>query len=144
MRLRSHIPAHYAPLIGVAAAQAQLDDWWSERVIRSAVEAGALLVAEESGTLAGVLQIAADAQPPTVYKLYVHPDRRGRGLAPRLLEAAIAGLPDDTARLAVEHFAANARAGAFYEREGFAIDRVVDAASGDPALAVVWRVKTLR
>jgi GNAT superfamily N-acetyltransferase len=54
-----------------------------------------------------------------VYKLYVHPGHRGRGLGRQLLDALIRQLPADADRLYIEHFAANGRAGAFYEREGF-------------------------
>jgi hypothetical protein len=31
----------------------------------------------------------------------------------------------------------------FYEREGFAVDRIEPSSTGDPALAVLWRVKPL-
>lgn len=49
-----------------------------------------------------------------------------------------------TRGLYVEHFAANARADAFYEREGYRVERVEPSPSGDPALAQVWRVRDLR
>ena len=76
-----------------------------------------------------------------IYKLYVDPAHRGRRVGPRLLQALIAQLPEDAERVFLEHFAANQRAGAFYEREGFVVDRVEPAP--DPALAVVWRVRDL-
>jgi RimJ/RimL family protein N-acetyltransferase len=56
-----------------------------------------------------------------VYKLYVHPQHRGRGLGPQLLDALTRQLPANADRLYIEHFVANERAGAFYEREGFAV-----------------------
>ena len=43
----------------------------------------------------------------------------------------------------LEHFAANERAGAFYEREGFVVDRIEPHPSGDPARATVWRVRNI-
>jgi hypothetical protein len=46
-------------------------------------------------------------------------------------------------RLYIEHFAANERAGAFYEREGYGVERTEPSPNGDPALAVVWRVRRL-
>jgi hypothetical protein len=58
-----------------------------------------------------------------------------------LIDALAEHLPDDAQRLCVEHFAANTRAGVFYEREGFAVERVEPSPSGDPALDVVWRVR---
>lgn len=46
-------------------------------------------------------------------------------------------------RLRIEHFAANERAGAFYEREGFTVERIEPSPTGDPALAQVWRARPL-
>lgn len=139
----AYIRPHYEPLIGVAAAERQVRDWWNARVIDRAVADRAIIVAESRDGLIGVAQFSAGAQPPTVYKLYVHPAWRGRGVGSILLDAVIRSLPADTTRIAVEHFAANERAGSFYDREGFVIDHVSEDRSGDPALAIVWRIKTL-
>jgi ribosomal protein S18 acetylase RimI-like enzyme len=62
-------------------------------------------------------------------------------LGRRLIDALVAQLPLDAERICVEHFAANERAAAFYEREGFTVDRVEP--SGDPRRAVVWRSRRL-
>ncbi len=70
-------------------------------------------------------------------------DHRGRGLGPQLIDALIGQLPADVVRLYVEHFAANERAGAFFEREGFTVERVEPSSPGDPPLAVVWRARDL-
>ena len=78
-----------------------------------------------------------------VYKLYVHPRYRGRGLGPRLIDALTRQLPADAGRLHVEHFAANERAGAFYEREAFSVQWIEPSPTGDPALGVVWRARHL-
>jgi ribosomal protein S18 acetylase RimI-like enzyme len=139
----AHVRAHYAPLIGAAAADAQVRDWWNETHLGAAVAAGLVVVAEDGGALAGVGQRGRSGADHVVYKLYVHPGQRGRGLGPRLLDALAAQLPADAERLYIEHFAANERAGAFYEREGFTVERIEPSATGDPALAVVWRVKPL-
>ncbi|ADJ50120.1 acetyltransferase [Amycolatopsis mediterranei S699] len=139
----AHVRAHYTPLIGAAAAEAQVRDWWNETHVGAAVSAGLVVVAEAGGELLGVGQRGRCGADHVVYKLYVHPGQRGRGLGPRLLDALAAQLPTGTGRLYIEHFAANERAGAFYEREGFAVDRIVPSSTGDPALAVVWRIKFL-
>jgi GNAT superfamily N-acetyltransferase len=139
----AHVSAHYAPLIGAAAADAQVRDWWNEPHLAAAVAGGLVVVAEETGELVGVGQRGRNGPEHVVYKLYVHPRQRGRGLGPRLLGALIAQLPADAGRLYIEHFAANERAGAFYEREGFTVDRIEPSATGDPALAVVWRVRAI-
>jgi ribosomal protein S18 acetylase RimI-like enzyme len=135
----AHVRAHYAPLIGAAAADEQVARWWNEEQIGAAVAAGLVVVAEAGGEVVGVGQRGRRGDDHVVYKLYVHPGHRDRRLGPRLLDALTGQLPADADRLYVEHFAANERAGAFYEREGFAVDRVEPSATGDLALGVVWR-----
>jgi GNAT superfamily N-acetyltransferase len=136
-----HIPAHYTPLIGAEAAEAQVRTWWNEAHIGMAVARGLVVVAEADGELVGVGQRGRSDEGHVVYKLYVHPDHRGRNLGPRLLDALVDRLPADADRLYIEHFAANERAGAFYEREGFPVERIEPSPTGDPRLAQVWRVR---
>jgi hypothetical protein len=59
-----------------------------------------------------------------------------------LLDALIGELPADADRLYIEHFVGNERAGAFYEREGFSVERIDPSPTGNPALGVVWRART--
>lgn len=139
----AHIRPHYAPLIGAAAAEEQVRRWWSETQIGAAVAAGLVVVAEEDGQLVGVGQRGRRGTDHVVYKLYVHPRCRGRGLGVRLIDALTAQLPADADRLHIEHFAANERAGGFYEREGFTVQRIEPSPTGNPALAVVWRARPL-
>jgi GNAT superfamily N-acetyltransferase len=136
----AHIRPHYTPLIGAAAADAQVRDWWNEGPIGAAVAAGLVVVAEADGEVVGVGQLGRDH---VVYKLYVSPEYRGHGVGVRLLDALISRLPADAGRLSIEHFAANERAGAFYEREGYRVERVEPSPTGDPRLAVVWRARSL-
>jgi GNAT superfamily N-acetyltransferase len=139
----THIRPHYTPLIGAEAADAQVRHWWNESAIGSAVSAGLVVVAEVDGQVVGVGQRGRNGTDHVVYKLYVSPEQRSSGLGPRLLEALTRQLPPDADRLCTEHFAANERAGAFYEREGFGVERVEPGPAGDPALAVVWRARAL-
>ena len=139
----THIRPHYAPLIGAAAAGEQVRMWWNEKHICSAVANGLVVVAEDDGQIVGVGQLGRHGADHVVYKLYLHPDYRGRGLGPRLIDALIRQLPDDADRLYVEHFAANEHAGRFYEREGFTVERTEPSPTGDPALDVVWRLRRL-
>jgi ribosomal protein S18 acetylase RimI-like enzyme len=136
----AHIRPHYTPLIGAAPADAQVRHWWNADAIGAAVAAGLVVVAEDDGRVVGVGQLGRDH---VVYKLYVSPEHRGHGLGVRLLDALIARLPADVDRLAIEHFAANERAGAFYERQGFRVERIEPGPDGDPRLAVVWRARSL-
>lgn len=137
----AHIRAHYAPLIGADAADAQVRDWWNSTALAAAVEAGVVVVADADGQLVGVGQHGRNGTEHVVYKLYVHPRYRGGGIGRLMLAALTEQLPSDADRLYIEHFAANARAGAFYEREGFEVERIEPSASGDPARDVVWRVR---
>lgn len=137
-----HIPPHYAPLIGAVAAERQVSRWWGEAQIEPAVSGGLVVVAEERGRLVGVVQRGRHGADHVLYKLYVDPRRRGLGLGPCLIEAVIRRLPPDARRLSVEHFASNTRAGAFYEREGFVVERV-ERSGTSSALDVVWRVRDL-
>ena len=139
----AHVRAHYAPLIGAHAADDQVRRWWNESHVGAAVADGLVVVAEAGGQLVGVAQRGRSGADHVVYKLYIHSEHRGRRLGPRLLDALTAQLPPDADRLCIEHFAANARAGAFYEREGFPVERIEPSPTGEPALAVVWRVRPL-
>lgn len=137
----THIRPHYTPLIGARAADAQVRRWWTESFVGTGVAGGMVVVAEADGQIVGVGQRGADH---VVYKLYVDPRYRGQGLGPRLLDALAAQLPAGVERLAIEHFVANERAGAFYEREGYTVDRIEAGPPGNPGLGTVWRSRRLR
>ncbi|MBB5955591.1 GNAT superfamily N-acetyltransferase [Saccharothrix tamanrassetensis] len=139
----THIRPHYAPLIGAAAADEQVRLWWNETHVDAAVTGGLVVVAEADGHLVGVGQRGRRSSDHVVYKLYVHPRHRGRRLGPRLLDALTGQLPADADRLYIEHFAANERAGTFYEREGFTVERIEPSPTGDPAHGVLWRTRPL-
>lgn len=131
-----YIPPHYTPLIGAEAAGEQLR-FWSETQITRAVTRGLVVVAEAAGQLVGVGQ-RGRREPGrdsdhVIYKLYVHPGLRGHGIGPRLIDALTEHM--DAEKVYVEHFAANERAGAFYEREGFEVERIEQ--------AIVWRSRPL-
>lgn len=135
-----HVQPHYAPLIGADPAAEQVRRWWNRAQLDAAVTSGHVVVAEADGHIVGVAQRGRRGADHVVYKLYVSPDWRGHGLGPRLLDALIDHLPADATRLCIEHFAANTRAGSFYEREGFTVDRIDPST---PALDVVWRSRAV-
>ncbi len=139
----AHIRPHYAPLIGGPAADEQVRNWWNETHIGAAVADGLVVVADADGQLVGVGQRGRRGADHVVYKLYLHPEHRGRGIGPQLIEALTRQLPVGADRLHIEHFLANERAGAFYERAGFTVQRVEPSLTGDPSLAVVWRARDL-
>lgn len=137
----AYVRPHYAPLIGAAAADEQVRRWWNEAHVDAGVAQGLVVVAEAERHLVGVGQRGRRGADHVVYKLYVHPLHRGRGLGQRLLDALTKQLPADADRLCIEHFVANQRAGAFYEREGFVVDRIEPGPTGEPGLGVVWRAR---
>ena len=139
----AHIRPHYAPLIGAEAADEQVRRWWNNTQVGAAVTEGLVVLAEADGQLVGVGQRGRSGADHVVYKLYVHPQHRGRGLGPQVLAGLIRQLPATVDRLYVEHFVGNERAAAFYEREGFTVERIAPSPTDDPALGVVWRVRQL-
>jgi GNAT superfamily N-acetyltransferase len=139
----SYIRPHYTPLIGASAADEQVRRWWNESQIGSAVAGGLVVVAEVGGQLIGVGQRGQRGTDHVVYKLYVHPNHRGHGLGPLLLDGLTRHLPADADRLYIEHFVANERAGEFYERHGYAVERIEPSSTGNHALDVVWRARDL-
>ncbi len=139
----AYIRPQYVPLIAADAAEEQVRRWWNETYVSAAVAAGLVVVSEADGQLVGVGQRGRAGADHVVYKLYVHPQHRGRGLGPRLIDALIRQLPAGVDRLWIEQFVANERAGAFYEREGFTVERIEPSPTGDPALTVVWPARDL-
>jgi GNAT superfamily N-acetyltransferase len=103
---------------------------------------GRVVVAEEEEAVIGVGEWSLLEGAPVIWKLYVHPSHRGKGIGPWLIHAIIDALPDGMDRIQVEHFAVNRRAGAFYEREGFREIRTVEHQT-NPVMNVVWRERSL-
>ena len=134
----AHIPDHYRPLIGNEAAQAQVDRWWNANRITQAVDGGQVTVAESDDQLVGVAERGQLGPSHVVWKLYLHPDHRGKGLGPEMLRHLIDQLPADAGALQVEVFEANRRADEFYEREGFRYVRT-EPHPVNPAMNIVWR-----
>lgn len=132
------VPPHYAPILGEEAAHTQLD-WWTPERMRPAVEARRVHVAVSAGEIVGVVQTGLFEGSYVVWKLYLSPTFRGRSLGRDLLRAAVEPLREQANHVLVEHFAGNTGAAAFYEREGWAVEKAVPARSGDPDAAVVWR-----
>ena len=137
------IPEHYAPLIGADAARAQVEQWWDERSIGEAVDVGLVVIAEEAGQVVGIGQRGPMGAEHVIWKLYLHPAHRGRGLGRELLQALVDQLPAGVGRVWIEHVAANERAGAFYEREGFTVERVEASGAEAAGTDQVWRVRRL-
>ena len=118
---RAVVPPHYTPILGASAAQSQFDLWWTPERMAAAAEAGRVHVAIAGGDvtgeqLIGVVETGTYGDDQVIWKLYLAPAVRGRGLGVELLDRAVAALPAGTEHVLVEHFAGNWQAGAFYER----------------------------
>ncbi|HZF33454.1 MAG TPA: GNAT family N-acetyltransferase [Candidatus Angelobacter sp.] len=118
---------HDTRLPGAAVMEAYLD-----RLLQQvATQSGAILVAEESGRLLGLVAcvvVQDDAVQETadsnihgyITDIYVVPERRGSGLAQALLQAAETHLaPTGISRVRISVLAANAMARRAYEKHGF-------------------------
>lgn len=132
------VPPHYTPILGARAAQAQLS-WWQQGRISTAVAAGRVHLAVADDAIVGMCETGEMDGEQVIWKLYLAPESRGRSLGVELLRQAVAALPGEPGHVLVEHVAGNTRAGAFYEREGFAVVDTEPASSGDPNAAIVWR-----
>jgi putative acetyltransferase len=109
--------------------------WWRDRLTNELLPTGEVVVAEDQfGGVAGFVTIT----PATGYldQLCVAPDHQGRGLAARLMAYAKGRAPG---RVELHVNASNARAIAFYRREGFVVTgEAVNPNSGLPVLAMRW------
>lgn len=131
-----HIPPLYTPLIGAEKAREQLN-FWTETQITRAVTRNLVVVATRDDEIVGVGQ-RGRRDPTTdsdhvIYKLYLHPDVRGQGIGPRLIDALAQQVDAD--KIYIEHFEANERAAKFYEREGFQAEREEN--------GIVWRSRPI-
>jgi GNAT superfamily N-acetyltransferase len=141
---RDVVRPHYEPIVGREHALAQVGQWWSESYLRQAVKAQLVIVADAAGEVVGVAQRGRSGADDVIYKLYVRPAERGHGLGPRLIAAIVEQLPANADRVWVEQLAANTRAAAFYQREGFIVERVEPSAGGDARTAQVWYSRAIK
>src|SRR5690625_3827540 len=132
------VPPHYSPILGADAAQGQLA-WWTRECMEPAVTAGRVHVALANHAVVGLSETGEFNGEQVIWKLYLAPDFRGGSLGTELLRHSIDALPAGVGHVLVEHFAGNARAGTFYQREGFNVIHTEAAHSDDQNAAVVWR-----
>ena len=98
------------------------------------IPGGGVIVAEAEGELLGYMAVHED----WVAQLYIRPGNWRHGIGSALLKHAKAARPDG---LRLWCFQRNARARAFYERHGFAAERMTDGADNEehePDVLYVW------
>ena len=76
-----------------------------------------------------------------MWKLYVEPVMRGRGVGSKLVDAVIAAVAGEASSVLTEHAAENNEAALFYDRAGFNI-AWIEEGEGSGA-TTVWRRKQL-
>jgi putative acetyltransferase len=108
--------------------------WWRERWHNELVPNAAVIVAEQTGALAGFVTIDATGY---LDQLVVAPDHWGSKLANALVNEAKRRSPAGVTLLVNKD---NARAIRFYERNGFVhAGEDVNPTSGRPALKMEWK-----
>ena len=138
-----NIPLYYVPLIGLQAAKTHLAAWWNEAHISESVHNQEVFVATVNDKVIGVGQYHLRGDEYIIWKLYVHPDYQGNGIGVQLIDAIIEFLNGATSKILIVHFAANERAGKFYERERFYLKSIEPNSAGDHRADTVWREREI-
>lgn len=135
-------PATYLAFTDPGYVRENLEAYWSVEALRHSVhESLVMLVAEDAGRIVGVVEVGEHEGRPTMWRLYVVPDRQGRGVGGLLLRGAIAALPGGAQELITEYAAGNEAAARWYRGMGFR-ETHRDASSAGPD--VVWLSLRLR
>lgn len=100
--------------------------------VRQALPQAEVYVWEAEREILGFVGLEGDY----IAGIFVHPEAQSRGLGRELLDRAKEGREE----LSLHVYQRNARAAAFYRREGFsALEEGADGATGEKELQMVWR-----
>lgn len=117
-----------------------LHRWWSEESVTRSITDESTLVAVEAGEVVGVSVVGRLDGAWVIWKIYVLPRLHGTGVASQLMAAVVAVVPQGEDVL-IEFVEGNARALRFYEKSGFAVERV----DGGPlGTSTVWMRRPAR
>ncbi len=97
-----------------------LDDSWEgiQRYLRR--NPNTCFVADQDGSIAGVILSGHDGRRGFIHHTAVHPECRRQGIAHRLVEAALAALKaEGIHKVALVVFGRNQTGNAFWQQEGF-------------------------
>jgi ribosomal protein S18 acetylase RimI-like enzyme len=119
----------YPTIVSRESAGDVVEEWYSPERLRFDVESddALLLVAEGDGEVRGFAHAVVDESEgvASLLRLYVDPDRRGRGLGTRLLDAVRDRVDErGCSRLEAMVLERNEPGNAFYRNYGFERDRV--------------------
>jgi len=115
--------------------------YWEADAQEGAIADRRVIVADDDGTIVGVAEFGWYEEEPIMWKLYVEPMMRGRGIGSMLVDEVIAAVAGGASSVLTEHAAENERAARFYDRHGFNV-AWIDEGQG-PGASTVWRRKQL-
>jgi ribosomal protein S18 acetylase RimI-like enzyme len=138
----------YPTIVSRESAGDVVEEWYAPERLRFDAESddALLLVAEGDGEVAGFAHTVVDEarEVGTLLRLYVDPDRRGRGFGTRLLDAVRDRVDErGCSRLEAMVLERNEPGNAFYRSYGFERDRVgattvEDATHDEVVYALTW------
>ena len=129
----------YESLINLDYGKAVWRQHWGSIDQEEAIRQRRVILAEAGRRIVGVAEFGAYQDEPIIWKLYVSPNERGRGIGRMLVEGLGDAVAGDASGLLVEHPSENLDAGRFYDNLGFAV-AWVDQGDG-PGATTVWRRK---
>ena len=121
--------------------QTVVTQYWESRAQESAIADRRVIVADDDGTIVGVTEFGFHEGEPIMWKLYVEPVMRGRGIGSKLVDEVIAAVAGYASSVLTEHAAENNEAALFYDRAGFNVAWIEEGEA--PGATTVWRRKQL-
>jgi ribosomal protein S18 acetylase RimI-like enzyme len=121
--------------------QTVVTQYWESRAQENAIADRRVIVADDDGTIVGVTEFGCHEGEPIMWKLYVEPVMRGRGIGSKLVDEVIAAVAGEASSVLTEHAAENNEAALFYDRAGFNIAWIEEGEG--PGATTVWRRKQL-
>ncbi|WP_240322786.1 GNAT family N-acetyltransferase [Austwickia chelonae] len=112
-------PTTYRGIIEPELIQLLLAKWWTKDALVPIIRAGRAFVACLDGKVVGMCSYGPHSGAQVLWKLYVHPEMRGRGIASALLAAAEERATGSGMSLRISYTDGNRNAAAFCTRHGF-------------------------
>jgi GNAT superfamily N-acetyltransferase len=121
--------------------EAVVAQYWESSAQENAIAEGRVIVADDDGAIVGVTEFGSYDGEPIMWKLYVEPLMRGRGIGSKLVDRVIAAVAGKASSVLTEHAAENHEAARFYERIGFSIAWIEEGQG--PGATTIFRRKQL-
>ena len=121
--------------------EAQVTQYWESNGQENAIAEGRVIVADDDGAIVGVTEFGWYEGEPIMWKLYVEPLMRGRGIGSKLVDELIAAVAGRASSVLTEHAAENNEAARFYDRIGFNVAWIEEGQG--PGATTIFRRKQL-